>query len=777
MTQFRRMICMLLTLVMIVSLVPLAVTAEDIPETYTVQFNLNYSGAPKIPDQTVAAGECIREPQNVTRTGWIFQYWYVKTENGIKRFDPTESITEDLSLYARWKENTSYWGPIWDASLRNVSQNKPTDETIEIIFDQADHTTTTDLTPVFSGKLSTMQNVVEVTWMVTAAQNGELYSKTGHVVWDGDKWSFEAPLVYGENSVTVIVRTEDGKTYEKTLTIECEEPQDEDPTVGYFTVTGRLVSAADGTPAPYTNVSLSSSKHLYKDRTDKDGYFTFEDVEKFGSYTLTAGDIAYYEYYLDNSVSIQTDTNLGNIALTPVPFEDYWGSELRVRFIDSETGEVIPLQDVFGDIRDSEDVNFFICDDTQPPRYDDQSSYSVGCYLDLDTDEVYFSGLKESDTYYLFLHQFFLLYNEPDEIQQGGWKHDEDYSYISVSGLTQVTYTLTKREEQLSYLDYDPLLWVCGERVTSENAADILGDGTVSYDIDTKTLTLNNAKLEVKTPEKPSDPDYMYLYDQLERTAITSYIDGLNIVIPEGTTTEIYYADMDGYSRCIDLYDDCSFTGGGTIKFAGVDEKFVIGIDRWARQLYIANVSMEFGANMDYGIRDMYGGEDPAIILLHNANLYTSEDKHDFFSSIIQNGCLGYHHCMGVTAICENTTIKTWHDDWERCINARGDVYIKDSTIHMTAENMGFGGVSMMLYGECSTVQITGNSSISLVSDNTDTTEDHCLLAAEELIIDSTLVITNENGEVCQIVNENDIDTIRSADGKYPTSVFVKPVA
>lgn len=35
------MMCMLLTLVMIVSLVPLAVTAEDIPETYTVQFNLN----------------------------------------------------------------------------------------------------------------------------------------------------------------------------------------------------------------------------------------------------------------------------------------------------------------------------------------------------------------------------------------------------------------------------------------------------------------------------------------------------------------------------------------------------------------------------------------------------------------------------------------------------------------------------------------------------------------------------------------------------------------
>lgn len=710
----------------------------------------------------------------MTRTGWIFQYWYVKTENGIKRFDPKEPITEDLILYARWKENTSYWGPIWDASLRNVSQNKPTDdETIEIIFDQADYTTTTDLIPVFSGKLSTMKNVVEVTWMVTAAQNGEPYSKTGHVVWNGEKWSFEAPLVYGENSVTVIVRTQDGKTYEKTLTIECEEPQDDDPTVGYFTVTGRLVSAEDGTPAPYTNVSLSSSKHLYKDRSDKDGYFTFEDVEVFDSYTLTAGDIAYYEYYIDNSVSIQKDTYLGNIDLTPVPFEEYRENELRVRFIDSETGEVIPLQDVLDDFIDYWGWDIFISDDTQLD--DDGSIYTQQGSLDFNTDEVYFDGLKESDTYYLWIHHYFLHYDEPDEIQTYGGRHNEDCPYISVSGLTQITYTLTKREEQLSYLDYDPLLWVCGERVTSENAADILGDGTVSYDIATKTLTLNNAKLEVKKTEEPSHLNDKYLYYLLEGTAITSYIDGLNITLPGRTTTEIYYTD--GLGRCIKLFDDCSFTGGGTLIFVGEKDTSPIGIERSGRQLYIANVSMEFGANMDYGIADMHGGEDPAVILLHNANLYTSEDKHDFFSSIIQNGCLGYHHCMGVTGICENTTIKTWHDDWERCIDANGDVYIKDSTIHMTAENMGFGGVSLMLYGECSTVQITGNSNISLISDNTDTTEDRYLLAAEELIIGEGLVITNESGEVCQIVNENDIDTIRSADGKYPTSVFVKPVA
>ncbi len=42
--------------------------------------------------------------------------------------------------------------------------------------------------------------------------------------------------------------------------------------------------------------------------------------------------------------------------------------------------------------------------------------------------------------------------------------------------------------------DYD--LWVAGVQVTSENENDVLGDGTVSYDAETNTLTLNNATIE-----------------------------------------------------------------------------------------------------------------------------------------------------------------------------------------------------------------------------------------------------------------------------------------
>lgn len=41
----------------------------------------------------------------------------------------------------------------------------------------------------------------------------------------------------------------------------------------------------------------------------------------------------------------------------------------------------------------------------------------------------------------------------------------------------------------------DYKITVAGIQVTSENANDVLGNGTVSYDHETKTLTLNNADL------------------------------------------------------------------------------------------------------------------------------------------------------------------------------------------------------------------------------------------------------------------------------------------
>ena len=47
-----------------------------------------------------------------------------------------------------------------------------------------------------------------------------------------------------------------------------------------------------------------------------------------------------------------------------------------------------------------------------------------------------------------------------------------------------------------------PEIYICGTQITNKNAEDVLGDGTVSYDLDTNVLTLKNANLSELTVMK-----------------------------------------------------------------------------------------------------------------------------------------------------------------------------------------------------------------------------------------------------------------------------------
>jgi len=131
MKRFTKALSMLLAIVMVVGLLPLSIIAEDIQNTHTVEFKLNYNGAHKIPSQKVADGECAVQPEDVTRTGWIFEYWYVKTGDGIQKFDLSQPITEDVTLYARWDEDITYWGPIWNRNILNGIANSEKEDVTE----------------------------------------------------------------------------------------------------------------------------------------------------------------------------------------------------------------------------------------------------------------------------------------------------------------------------------------------------------------------------------------------------------------------------------------------------------------------------------------------------------------------------------------------------------------------------------------------------------------------------------------------------------------------
>lgn len=91
--------------------------------------------------------------------------------------------------------------------------------------------------------------------------------------------------------------------------------------------------------------------------------------------------------------------------------------------------------------------------------------------------------------------------------------------------------------------EYD--LWVDGEQVTEANAADVLGDGTVSYDAESNTLTLNGAELTE--------------YAEGGYGVIDSY-NGLTIkLVGENTITAEYAA-------AVNCDYDVVFCGDGTLE-------------------------------------------------------------------------------------------------------------------------------------------------------------------------------------------------------------------
>ncbi len=121
MKRFTKVLSLFLAFIMLASLLPLAAFAGNLDnESHIVQFKLNYNGAKKLAAQKVSDGECAVEPEDAVRTGWILEYWYQKTDSGIQKYDFSKPVTEDLTLYARWKEDITYWGPIWNRNIQSA---------------------------------------------------------------------------------------------------------------------------------------------------------------------------------------------------------------------------------------------------------------------------------------------------------------------------------------------------------------------------------------------------------------------------------------------------------------------------------------------------------------------------------------------------------------------------------------------------------------------------------------------------------------------------------
>ena len=89
---------------------------------YKVRFNLNYDAATEVvPEQVVRMGATATEPQKPVREGYTFVGWY-SDEDCIYRFDFSDVIVADTTLYAYWVEGTQEYvtREEWVVALANI---------------------------------------------------------------------------------------------------------------------------------------------------------------------------------------------------------------------------------------------------------------------------------------------------------------------------------------------------------------------------------------------------------------------------------------------------------------------------------------------------------------------------------------------------------------------------------------------------------------------------------------------------------------------------------
>ena len=108
--------------------IPATMPAEDLTVTaqwrinqYTITFDTD--GGSAVDAQTVAYGEKAKTPADPTKTGYTFAGW----ELGGNAYDFAASVTEDMTLTAKWKDSEKPTGEIkisknsWKAFLNNIT--------------------------------------------------------------------------------------------------------------------------------------------------------------------------------------------------------------------------------------------------------------------------------------------------------------------------------------------------------------------------------------------------------------------------------------------------------------------------------------------------------------------------------------------------------------------------------------------------------------------------------------------------------------------------------
>ncbi|WP_072683916.1 InlB B-repeat-containing protein [Holdemania sp. Marseille-P2844] len=218
--------------------------------TYTVTFDSQ--GGSKVDSQTVSHGGTVTEPTAPTYEGYTFGGWY--TEAGCTtEYDFTTTVTESLTLYAKWKDVTCPTGEItvdkskWNTFFNNITFGLFFKDTQKVTITASDNSgDNVTITYLLSDKELTVD---ELNASVFTAYTGAFYIEPNneYVIYakltdsSGNICYINSNGVVLDNVDPLISGIIDGKTYCEAQTVTIDEKY-----VDSVTMDGTAVTLTDG---------------------------------------------------------------------------------------------------------------------------------------------------------------------------------------------------------------------------------------------------------------------------------------------------------------------------------------------------------------------------------------------------------------------------------------------------------------------------------------------------------------------------------------------------
>ncbi|MBE6734058.1 MAG: hypothetical protein E7563_01780 [Ruminococcaceae bacterium] len=225
--------------------------------------------------------------------------------------------------------------------------------------------------------------------------------------------------------------------------------------------------------------------------------------------------------------------------------------------------------------------------------------------------------------------------------------------------------------------------------VTSSNANDIFGDGTVSFDADTNTLTLNNADIQAKSLDGMGTGIFAYYMD------LTIELRGENTITAEGSENDSNYGILvSGGKLTVRSIDDGSLTINagdavedvygiytspgmyneeGLLKFDNADVTVNCGDAKRSTGVYAVGPMCVSGGNLNI----VTGDADESVGIYTSAHYVYDEETFDLIT--MNRGHLNFTDNAKVKVVTGNATTERY------CISAYGDLTVDKADLDLTS--------------------------------------------------------------------------------------------